>query len=295
MPKSLPAEPLAESAGLARRWARTLCRTDPLTGERCDWNHGLWQILRLLELNATPADQPALCREALRALQTGSDGTRVLVSGSADYGMLHQVLAAWSDRDRAPDVTVVDICETPLALNRWYAERVGASIATRCSDMLEYDEPLPFDAVCTHSFLGQFAPDARAQLIEKWHALLRPGGIAVTVNRIRPGTAPGPVAFGAQQAVALRAMIERLAPSLPPAVGVDGATLAADAERYALRQRPHPIASVAEIRALFERGGFEIVQLSCAPVPGGPRHSVRGPTVSAGADYVSVIARRPRS
>ena len=292
MNASLPSEPLAESAQLARRLAPELCRIDPQTGERCDWNHGFWQILRLLKLNATPEDQAGLYRDAARGLKTAGRAPRVLVSGSADYGMLHQVLAAFAGADRAPEVTVVDICETPLALNRWYAERRGVAINTVCADMLEYADAEAFDAVCTHSFLGQFSPEQRERLIAKWHTLLRPDGIAVTVNRVRPDSGPAQVAFGTAQAAALRDTIVPLAPSLPAALGLDAASLAREAERYASRQRPYPVRSLEDIRALFERGGFQMERLSCAPVRGGAAHAVRGPTVSAGADYASIIARR---
>lgn len=285
-------EPLEQSAMLARRLAPELCRINPDTGERCAWSHGFWQILRLLKLNATPEDQAETYRDALRGLETGLRTPRVLISGSADYGMLHQVLAAFADTDRAPALTVVDICETPLALNRWYAERQGVAIRTVCADMLEYTDPEPFDAVCTHSFLGQFSPEKRERLITKWYALLRPDGIAVTVNRVRPGTAPGPVAFGAAQAVALRDTIVALVASLPPALGLEVSVLAREAEDYARRQRPYPVRSAEEIQALFERGGFRIERLSCGPVAGSEHHAVRGPTVAAGAEYASIIARR---
>jgi SAM-dependent methyltransferase len=188
-------------------------------------------------------------------------------------------------------VTVVDICETPLALNRWYAERVGISIATVCSDILDFADSAPFDAICTHSFLGQFPPEERERLIATWRRLLRPRGIAITVNRVRPRADSGPVSFAPAQASALRDAIISLTASMPATLGLDAAALVRAAEEYARRQRPYPVRSLDEIRGLFEDNGFAIERLSCAPVPGSERHAVRGPTVSAGADYASVIAR----
>ena len=283
---------LEESAGLARRLAAESCRVDPATGERCDWCHGFWQVLRLLKLNATPADQAALYREALRALDTGTRAPRILISASADYAMLRQVLAAFDGAARLPEITVLDVCDTPLALNRWYAQRVGVEIVAVRSDILDYRAEAPFDAVCTHSFFGYFTPQSRPRLVETWHTLLRPGGIAVTVNRVRPEVGPAPVTFGAAQAGVLRDAIVPLADRLPPALGLDAAGLAAAAERYAARQRPYPVRSTEEIRELFEGGGFRIEHLSLAPISGEAQHAVRGPTVSAGAEYASVIARR---
>ena len=286
------AELLEESAALARRIAPMLCRVDPETGERCAWNHGFWQILRLLGLNANPSDQAALYRNAMRNLGDATRVPRVLVSGSADYGMLHQVMAAFAQSEARPEVTVVDICETPLALNRWYAERAGVQISTVCCDILDYAEREPFDAICTHAFLAQFPREVRERLIDAWRRLLRPGGIAVTVNRVRPTAGTERVSFAETQARALSDTVATLAASLPPSLALDASVLAREAEDYARRQRPYPVHSEEEIRTLFESGGFAIDRLSCAPVDGAGRHAVRGPTVSAGALYASIIARR---
>ena len=63
-----PDAALALSAPLALERAPGLCRVDPQSGESCAWNHGLWQILRLLGLVLTPAHHAAFFRAALQAL-----------------------------------------------------------------------------------------------------------------------------------------------------------------------------------------------------------------------------------
>src|SRR5262245_36311726 len=103
-----PQEPLELSAPLARRLAPQLCHKDPASGESCAWQHGLWQYLRILGMNHSPRAHAAFLLEALAA--TARPGMRVLVSGAADYSMLAHVLAA----TRAAEVTVLDVCETPL-------------------------------------------------------------------------------------------------------------------------------------------------------------------------------------
>src|SRR5688572_27639449 len=107
-------EPLAESAPLARKLAPSLCAVDPRTGERCDWQHGLWQTLRLLGLITTPVHHAEFFRGAFAGLE---DGARILVSGTADYAMLAQVIAV----SREAKITVLDVCGTSVELNRWYA------------------------------------------------------------------------------------------------------------------------------------------------------------------------------
>jgi len=44
---------------------------------------------------------------------------------------------------------VVDRCDTPLALCRWYAERAGFEIDTRASDILRFQDAQGFDAIVT--------------------------------------------------------------------------------------------------------------------------------------------------
>src|SRR6185503_18777380 len=69
---------------------------------------------------------------------------------------------------RYPQVTVLDVCGTSVELNRWYAERAGAAVATVCSNVLTFAPAAPFDLICTHSFIGQFDPESRARLARNW-------------------------------------------------------------------------------------------------------------------------------
>lgn len=124
-------EPVWESAPIAQQLARTLCARDADTGESCASYHGFWQYLRPLNLVTTPAHHTEFFRRALPRIEAGCDPPRVLVSGAADYAMLVQVLIAFQARDVAPCVSVVDRCATPLALNEWYAARVGMPITWR--------------------------------------------------------------------------------------------------------------------------------------------------------------------
>jgi SAM-dependent methyltransferase len=276
------AEPLAESASLAWKLAREHC-------EDCSWNHGVWQTLRLLDLIAAPVHHADLYRRALEPL---AGRPRILVAAAADYGMLAQVLAAFFGSRAAPQVAVADICETPLALSRWFAARLGVQIETRRIDILEFAAAAPYDAVCTHSFLGQFAPAARARLVANWHRALRPGGRVATVNRLRPGAASEPrIGFSPAQAQGfVRNVMEAAAGrSLP----MDAAALEQAATRYAARQGAWPIASLEELRQLFEQAGFAIEHLSSAPVRGVARQqAVSGPTTPGAAQYAWIIATR---
>lgn len=279
-----PDEGLEDAARLAREQAPALCRRDAASGATCAWHHGLWPTLRLLGL----VTAPALHGEFLRAALAGVAGERprVLLSGAADHALLAQVLAAFGTR--APEVTVLDICETPLLLNRWYARRAGTSVATRRSHILDFGEPATFDAVCSHAFLGNFDTAQRTALAAKWHALLRPGGKAVTVNRLRPGLEAQWIAFSVEQVWAYRARVEDAAKERALQVP----RLGKAAETYASRQAIFPLGSAAELRALFEGAGFDIEQLSVATLPAAVRQQLSAPTVPGGDSYALLIAVR---
>ncbi len=283
-------EPLAESAPLARQLARSRCRTDPRTGANCAWFHGFWQYLRLLRLIATPEHHAAFYESALGAAARSSDAKRVLVAGTADYGMLAHVIAAFRRRGIEPEVTVSDVCETPLQLNEWFAARVGCPIETRRCDMLEYPAGPAFDVVCTHSFLGEFPPRQRLELARKWHELLRPGGVVVTVKRIRPDAGSEPIRFTADQARAFATRVREAARSVTLS-GVTAEQLADDARTYAERSQTWPLKSRQEIAELFEQSSFRVDRLDCSAVVSAAS-GASGPTALGGAEYVQIVATR---
>jgi SAM-dependent methyltransferase len=284
-------EPVLESAPLARDVAVRLCRRDPETGESCSWYHGLWQYLRLLRLVATPEHHADFYRDALATVANASSAPRLLIAGTADYSMLAHVLALCNELQLEPDLTVTDLCETPLWLNRWYADRAGRPISAHRCDILQYPQAPPFDAVCTHSFLGRFPPAERVRLVEKWHQLLRPGGRVITVKRIRPGAGAAPTGFTEDQALAFQDKVLAAATALRGTLGVDPARLADEAGVYASRNRTWPIQSREEIRELFERAGFEVNRLTCAPVASTSSRA-GGPTMLGGAEYAQIVATR---
>jgi SAM-dependent methyltransferase len=284
MSAEAPDEALEEAARLAREQAPALCRRDPVTGHSCAWNHGLWPTLRLLGLVTEPALHADFLREALAGVP--GERPRVLVCGTADHALLALLLLALGAR--RPAVTVLDICETPLLLNRWFAQRTGLAIDTHCCDILDYDEAGAFDAVCTHAFLGNFDAAGRATLMRKWQALLRPGGKVITVNRLRPGQPPQWVAFSIDQVWAYRARVEEAA----KAHGLQVAGLGRAAETYAQRQAIFPLTSTEDLRTLFERAGFDIEHLSIATLAPSLQQRVDAPMVPEGDTHAQFIAVR---
>lgn len=284
-------EPLIESAPLAREIASRLCHRDSGTGESCAWYHGLWQYLRLMKLVTTPEHHADFYNKALGEITGDTSKHRVLIAGAADYSMLAHALAAFRHHAVEPELTVNDLCETPLELSRWYAGRVRCSIDTLCCDILELPEDRPFDLVCTHSFLGRFPPEKRQALVAKWQRVLRPGGRVVTVKRVRPGSDGRPRGFSESETQAFQEKVFKRIEDLRGLVPVNAQELSENARTYASRRRTWPVRSREEIVELFERHGFRVDRLTCAPVLN-TRAEASGPGVLGGAEYAQIVATR---
>ena len=284
-------EPLIESAPLAHRMAQTLCVPISDPGETCAWYHGFWQFLRAMGLAKTSGGQAAFLVDTLRSLIRSQAARRVLVSGSADYSMPAHVLFAFASENAPVDLTVLDRCETPLYLSRWYGERVQRPIATVRSDILAYRAATPFDVVLTNSFFGNFDTASRPRLVAAWRQVVRPGGTVLFTNRLRPNASASPVTFTAKQTQDFCDAVRQEAKRWQPVFDFDPEDVARWARTYAERFRSFPLRSADEVVALLHDDGFAVdyVDVVSAP-PHGGGESLSGPSLAEKADYVQVRA-----
>ena len=260
------------------------------SGVGCGDYHGVWQYLRLLDLVTTPRDHASFYLPTLRrAIDAGR--WRVLVSGAVDYSMLAVTLSAFADAGVAGDVTVVDVCETPIRLCRWYADQVGAEINTEVGDILEHRPKAPYDVIVTHSFLGAFSPSARARLVSSWRDWLRREGGVATVIRIRRDP-PSVVRFDAGEASAFRARVRREAALRSQELAIDLDALDALVEGYLAQRVVYPIGSREELAQLFETNGFRVDSLVVEPLEAAGDGRPSGPTLRGGAQYAKILAAR---
>lgn len=291
MPRTQVNEPLQLSAPLARAWSKELCPSHTEGG--CDYYHGFWQYLRLMDLGSTLGGHPQEYLKEFRDLSTQWAGTprRVLISGCADYSMLAHLVEGFAGSDCAVEFTALDQCQTPLALNDWYAQRAGVSVEQVSSDVLSYRPDDRFDMVVTSSFLGYFPDDVRPSLFSRFHDFLKPGGVLVFSNRLRPHVTQNKAGFSEEDARNLvNAVLERSS-RLPPELAMDREEFAAMADAYARRRAPYPVRSVQDIEALAEAAGFraESARRIASPLA---KVAVRGPTLSDGSEFVMMRLRR---
>lgn len=279
-------EPLAESAALARQWSETLCRG-------CGSYHGAWQTLRLLGvLNSMRSDDDFLITQLDLAISGGAKN--ILISGAADYALHARIAAVAKSHGTTFRLTIADLCETPLKLNRWYATRMGMNVDLFQGNILDYRKPGHFDLVCTHSFLPFFNADERRQLLGVWWDCLSPGGAVLTAQRTRPGDTSSRHGFTKAQAVALgqrahdnaQKQFDRLgiAPKLARRLAVD---YAAGRSTYVLRDSE-------QLRQLFLHQGFELEQFA-PPGQGQLEKDLPSTPTLPGHHRMRILARKPVS
>ena len=280
-------EPLGESAPVARELAERHCDRSNAESS-CLLYHSVWQYFRLIGLISTISADDDFLLDALANLAATGRFDRVLISGSADYGMLARVIHAYRMVGREPQVTLVDICRTPLELNSWLARREGARLETVRSDILGFSSQQPFDLICTRSFIGRFN-GRRAELLKAWHGLLRPGGQIVTTTRIRPDItdvarfSPTEIERFADRAL-------ELANGCTELETVQPATVAEWAREYAQTKFNYPLRSSEELTDAFAHAGLQVTTLDrvCgqSDKPSGPSRGIR-------SERIRLIAGRP--
>lgn len=286
-------EPLEISAPIAWEFAARHCRHDPVTGVTCAWNHGLWQLLRLLGIAGTAARRGEFYRREIRRAAQNKNRLRILIAGASDYALLAQINAEFAGSAAKPAITVLDICDTPLRLNRWYAERAGFPVETVQSDFLEYAPSEQFDVICADSFIGRFPHAQWPRVAGRFFALLQPGGALLTASRLRAADPATRITFPADHAAAFRDTVRTnmMKPGAPPGFDIEQVTAAA--EQYARLQVNYPLHTENELRDPLERAGLVIQKMDRHEHGAGVIEGIRAPSVAAASTFLLVAALRP--
>jgi SAM-dependent methyltransferase len=275
-------EPMVTTAPVVQTLAPVLCQGDHVSPEDCSWYHGIWQYLRIFNLVSTPTWHSEFYTGELEALARSGEFSRILISGTADYSMLAYVLWAYRNASTAANVTVLDLCETPLFLCKWYAKLVGSRVTAVSEDIFKYKPETPFDLITTDAFLTRFSPEERPELISNWKRLLRAGGQVVTTVRVEEGLAAEVVRTTPQQVTAFKSKALQEARRWQGFLGLSPEETASQAATYAERMISYSFRSVDELVHLLKDGGFDIDRLIKKEVPG----------EMASTLYCEVVARR---
>jgi 2-polyprenyl-3-methyl-5-hydroxy-6-metoxy-1,4-benzoquinol methylase len=255
---------LKESAPLMARWSRQECTAKAAGGmeewakdhkhhvDACDWYHGTWQFLRLLNMVAVPPWYGGYHR-ALGGVLRRRPRADVLISACADYGMLAMLHEVIETAGSNPRITIYDICRTPLLACEWYATRHGLEITCVCDNIITSTRmPLKaYDLIVTDEFLTVLKDEYKPLIVKRWQELLKPGGTVVTTAMIG-----GPTTAELREGYAIRA--RRLFPCHADQFGDIAAhdDLEDRFTRFAKLHTRHMLAHEGQIRALFS--GFDL-------------------------------------
>ena len=253
-------ELLAECALLAHRNAAICCPDAAAAGHTCRVYHSVWPAARLIGMVASPGADRAFWESAMSALPAANARPRVLVSGASDYAFPALVADSLRHAGIVPRLHVIDRCETPLRLNRWYAEKTGLDLSTECSDVLAFTATEPYDLICAHGFIDQLPAERWPALMQRWRAALKPGALAITSNRLRSAAEAEADQHAAARPLGVAALLATANAGLPPSLQLPEQDFAPDLERYWAQRRSPPFRDAGSIIALFESADFAIVQ-----------------------------------
>jgi hypothetical protein len=272
-PRSLPdqldlEEPLVQSAQLIDQVSGVLCAGDHVDREGCNWYHGTWQYLRLMDLVSTPSWHHDFYENAIEAA-VRNGASRICVTGTADYSVLAYVMAAVERAQVQATVTVIDLCSTPLFACNWYAKFVGTQVKVHARDITDVGRDVSlagaFDLVVTDAFLTRFTHGERAIVLAAWHHLLVSGGRIITTVRAHSEADRGQSSEEAIGAFRDRAAARwRRWESFIP---ITAAQIADRSENYARRMVSNVIGGQSEV--LDELSvSFDVERVELASVPG---------------------------
>jgi SAM-dependent methyltransferase len=222
------------------------------------------------------------------------------VSGCADYSALAYVLAGLGrdrfDAPEPPQLVLLDQCEIPLQLSRWYAEKLALpvqTVKTVQADILDYKPVLAFDLIVTSSFVGYFDPPARARLFAQYAALLAPAGRLVFSNRLRDLPEDKPIGFSVSEAQAFLVRARQANAALALQDQLSDAQLTQSVKAYCQHFKSYPVTSEASLMASLTQAGLQA--FSCQSVRARPLQSnglqkLAGPSLADGSTYVLVEA-----
>jgi SAM-dependent methyltransferase len=261
-------EPLVLTADLINGIAPVMCSSDHVDRTGCNWYHGTWQYLRLLQMVSTPTwHHDFYLGHLTAALETGQVAN-ALITGTADYSMLAYLIEASRVSGHLPKLNVLDLCATPLFACRWYATRSGLSINTYEADIKDFSESArgTFDLICTDAFLTRFRRDSFESVVSAWRRLLRVNGVLVTTVRIHERSESV-----RNQETAIRDFRDRAsarAKRWEVFLRKSSAEIGELAEVYARRMTSQVVSDEQEVIALLTHCNLRVTNYELGTVPG---------------------------
>ena len=228
--------------------------------------HALWPYIRLSRSSTGLERSGSVLETALRAFIT-TGLRKILIAGAADTGLLSLVLRAANDfvlraaNDFDVDVTVLDVCASPLELCRRLAGQWSIPVRTVKQDLADLDERQTFDLVLVHGTLHFIAGEKRLNVLARIHRALRPNGrLVLLFNTSRPSTIRKDDKLHVDYAESVVNELRRLGIPLPDSESEFIRRLSDHSRQR--QEREGAFASPGDAEQLLETAGFEIIGCS---------------------------------
>jgi SAM-dependent methyltransferase len=241
-------ERLGDIAAEAYEVAGRLCGS-------CRNLHALWPYIRLSRSSTGLEHSGSVLEAALRSF-VGEGLRKILIAGAADTGLLSLVLRAADDFDM--DVTVLDVCGSPLELCRRFAGKWSIPMKTVKQDLADLSERQAFDLVLVHGTLHFIAAGKRSRILVRIHRALRPNGrLLLLFNASRASTIRKDDKFHVEYAESVVKELKRLGISLPDTESEFVRRLSDHSRQR--QEREGAFASSGDAKQLLEAAGFNII------------------------------------
>jgi SAM-dependent methyltransferase len=177
--------------------------------------HALWPYIRLSRSSTGLEHSGSVLEVALKSF-IGEGLRKILIAGAADTGLLSLVARAAGDFDT--DVTVLDVCASPLELCRRLAGKWSMPVKTVKQDLADLSERQAFDLVLVHGTLHFIVAEKRLNVLARIQRSLRlDGRLILLFNTSRPSTIRKDDKFHVEYAESVVSELKRLGISLPTA------------------------------------------------------------------------------
>jgi hypothetical protein len=265
-----PQSCINKNIGGMEEWAKDFKIIDATTLS-CDWYHSTWQFLRLVNMVAVPDWYPFYV-EAISEVLLEKPNANIFISACADYGMLAKLHEAMEEYEVKtgkkcnPQITIADICLTPLKNAKWYADNVSIKIENLvCDNIILGDFPeSEFDLIITDEFLSVIKDDLKQDVVNKWKYLLKPGGCLITTAMEGLPTTPERREFYAQKARKLIGENRHLFPAT--FTEEDFEKVMQQTDKFASLHTRHMIQNRDQLSHLFRN--FDYLQIEPVETPG---------------------------
>lgn len=257
---------LLKSAPLMPRISKEKCQGSYVSKKNCSWYHGVWQYLRMCDKVSSPTWHLNFFGSVLKKSTTKY--SKILISSCADYSMLAVVIDVAKSLRARNEITVADVCETPLYICRWYSKKVKFPIKTIKKDIRKLNNRGKFDVIVTDAFLTRFDKRGRNVVVKKLYDLLEKDGYVATTVRLGRNSNRKPIKASKYEINKFSREIERCL-SNKLKLGKNYVEKIKDLSvQYGKNMISFPISSASEVRSLFEKNKFKIEKIEVVKVRG---------------------------